>query len=108
MPLFSPMDRVDDDALKTEGGDLNFECFEKAFCWKVFFIIIEGVSRSTHCFRLQRLQPKKALRMKSLFTRALELFSPSSGELTRDYCVPSYRKKRGLGSENPQHFVKKG
>ncbi len=36
------------------------------------------------------------------------LFSPSSGELTRDYCVPSYRKKRGLGSENPQHFVKKG
>ena len=40
--------------------------------------------------------------------RLFLLFSPSSGELTRDYCVPSYRKKRGLSSENPQYFVKKG
>jgi hypothetical protein len=36
------------------------------------------------------------------------LSSPFSGELTRDYCVTSYRKKMTDTREYPQYFVKKG
>jgi hypothetical protein len=34
--------------------------------------------------------------------------SPFSGELTRDYCVTSYRRKMTDTREYPQYFVKKG
>jgi hypothetical protein len=36
------------------------------------------------------------------------LSSPFSGELARDYCVRSYRKKMTDTREYPQYFVKKG
>ena len=42
-----------------------------------------------------------------LFSRVPKLFSPFSGELTRDYCVTSYRRKMTDTREYPQYFVKK-
>ena len=69
--------------------------------------------RLVTAFAMHRMPPEQGLQQRQ---RRLRLPADSSiilslflrGELTHDYCVPSYRKKMTDTRQYPQYFVKKG